>query len=117
MRRIRKHAALVAKYDVPVLLLGESGTGKEVLAMFLHRLSTRANRTFMKVNCAAVPSELLESELLGYEVGAFTGATKAKPGKFEQCDGGTFCSTRLAKCRRRCKPKCSTYCKIDNSPG
>jgi DNA-binding NtrC family response regulator len=90
MRRIREQAAVVAKYDVPVLLLGESGTGKEVLAMFLHLSSTRANRPFMKVNCAAVPSELLESELFGYEVGAFTGATKAKPGKFEQCEGGTL---------------------------
>ena len=90
MRRIREQAAVVAKYDVPVLLLGESGTGKEVLALFLHRYSTRANRPFMKVNCAAVPSELLESELFGYEAGAFTGATKAKPGKFEQCDGGTL---------------------------
>ena len=90
MRRIRERAAAVAKYDVPILLLGESGTGKEVLALFLHRSSTRANRPFMKVNCAAVPSELLESELFGYEAGAFTGATKAKPGKFEQCDGGTL---------------------------
>jgi DNA-binding NtrC family response regulator len=90
MRRIRAQAAVVAKYDVPVLLLGESGTGKEVLALFLHRFSSRANRPFMKVNCAAVPSELLESELFGYEAGAFTGATKAKPGKFEQCDGGTL---------------------------
>src|SRR5208337_3554935 len=75
---------------VPVLLLGESGTGKEVLALFLHRSSSRAHRPFMKVNCAAVPSELLESELFGYEAGAFTGAAKAKPGKFEQCDGGTL---------------------------
>jgi len=90
MRRIREQAAVVAKYDVPVLLLGESGTGKEVLALFLHRFSARANRPFMKVNCAAVPSELLESELFGYEAGAFTGATKAKPGKFEQCNGGTL---------------------------
>ncbi len=90
MRRIREQAAVVAKYDVPVLLLGESGTGKEVLALFLHRFSTRADRPFMKVNCAAVPSELLESELFGYEAGAFTGAVKAKPGKFEQCDGGTL---------------------------
>jgi transcriptional regulator with PAS, ATPase and Fis domain len=81
---------MVAKYDVPVLLLGESGTGKEVLALFLHRSSNRANRPFMKVNCAAVPSELLESELFGYDAGAFTGANKAKPGKFEQCDGGTL---------------------------
>jgi DNA-binding NtrC family response regulator len=90
MRRIRDRAAMVAKYDVPVLLLGESGTGKEVLALFLHRSSNRANRPFMKVNCAAVPSELLESELFGYDAGAFTGAYKAKPGKFEQCDGGTL---------------------------
>ncbi len=90
MHRIRELAAVVAKYDVPILLLGESGTGKEVLSLFLHRLSHRASRTFMKVNCAAVPSELLESELFGYEAGAFTGASKAKPGKFEQCDGGTL---------------------------
>jgi DNA-binding NtrC family response regulator len=90
MRRLREQAVVVAKYDVPILLLGESGTGKEVLALFLHRFSTRSNRPFMKVNCAAVPSELLESELFGYEAGAFTGATKAKPGKFEQCDGGTL---------------------------
>ena len=90
MRRIREQAALVAKYDVPVLLLGESGTGKEVLATFLHRLSARADRPFIKVNCAAVPSELLESELFGYEPGAFTGAIKAKPGKFELCDSGTI---------------------------
>src|SRR6201987_4696203 len=90
MRKIRSQAALVARVDIPVLLLGESGTGKEVLARLIHKLSQRAHRTFLKVNCAAVPADLLESELFGYEPGAFTGATHAKPGKFELCNKGTI---------------------------
>jgi len=90
MRKIRSQAALVANVDIPVLLLGESGTGKEVLARLIHKLSPRAHRTFLKVNCAAVPADLLESELFGYEPGAFTGATHAKPGKFEICNKGTI---------------------------
>jgi two-component system response regulator AtoC len=90
MRRIRSQVAQVANVDVPVLLLGESGTGKEVLARLIHKLSPRVHRTFLKVNCAALPAELLESELFGYEAGAFTGAMRPKPGKFEQCDKGTI---------------------------
>src|SRR5467141_3133416 len=90
MRKIRSQSALVANVDIPVLLLGESGTGKEVLARLVHKLSPRAHRTFLKVNCAAVPADLLESELFGYEAGAFTGATHAKPGKFELCNKGTI---------------------------
>jgi two-component system, NtrC family, response regulator AtoC len=90
MKKIRAQAALVANVDIPVLLLGESGTGKEVLARLIHKLSPRAHRTFLKVNCAAVPADLLESELFGYEAGAFTGATHAKPGKFELCNKGTI---------------------------
>jgi DNA-binding NtrC family response regulator len=90
MRKIRSQAALVANVDIPVLLLGESGTGKEVLARLIHKLSPRAHRTFLKVNCAAVPADLLESELFGYEPGAFTGATHSKPGKFELCNKGTI---------------------------
>ena len=90
MRQLRAHAMQVAKFDFPVLILGESGTGKEVLAHLIHKYSDRAHRTFLKVNCAAVPSELLESELFGYEPGAFTGANKAKPGKFELCNKGTL---------------------------
>ena len=90
MRKIRSQAALVANVDIPVLLLGESGTGKEVLARLIHKLSPRAHRTFLKVNCAAVPADLLESEPFGYEPGAFTGATHAKPGKFELCNKGTI---------------------------
>jgi len=90
MRKIRSQSALVANVDIPVLLLGESGTGKEVLARLIHKLSPRAHRTFLKVNCAAVPADLLESELFGYEAGAFTGATHPKPGKFELCNKGTI---------------------------
>lgn len=90
MRKIRSQAALVANVDIPVLMLGESGTGKEVIARLVHKLSPRAHRTFLKVNCAAVPGDLLESELFGYEAGAFTGANHAKPGKFEICNKGTI---------------------------
>lgn len=80
----------VASLNVPVLLLGESGTGKEVLAQLIHHRSPQAGKPFVKVNCAALPAELLESELFGYEAGAFTGAVKAKPGKFETARGGTI---------------------------
>jgi transcriptional regulator with PAS, ATPase and Fis domain len=90
MREIEAQAQLVARSDIPVLILGESGTGKEVVAMYTHQMSRRAGKMFLKVNCAAMPADLLESELFGYEQGAFTGATKSKPGKFELCDGGTI---------------------------
>ncbi len=90
MRKLRSQAALVANVDIPVLMLGESGTGKEVMARLIHKLSPRAHRTFLKVNCAAVPADLLESELFGYDAGAFTGANHAKPGKFEICNKGTI---------------------------
>jgi DNA-binding NtrC family response regulator len=90
MRKLRSQAALVANVDIPVLMLGESGTGKEVVSRLIHKLSPRAHRTFLKVNCAAVPADLLESELFGYEAGAFTGANHAKPGKFELCNKGTI---------------------------
>src|SRR5271168_2468180 len=90
MRTLRSQAALVANVDIPVLMLGESGTGKEIMARLIHKLSPRAHRTFLKVNCAAVPADLLESELFGYEAGAFTGANHAKPGKFELCNKGTI---------------------------
>ncbi len=97
MRRVRQQLAQLADVDVPVLIVGESGTGKEVAARLLHRLSRRARKVFLKVNCAAVPADLLESELFGYEAGAFTGATRSKPGRFELCDGGTLLLDEVAE--------------------
>ncbi|MBU0945100.1 MAG: nif-specific transcriptional activator NifA [Proteobacteria bacterium] len=80
----------VAPSRATVLLLGESGTGKELVARAIHEASKRKNKPFIKVNCAALPENLLESELLGHDKGAFTGATTAKPGRFEMADGGTI---------------------------
>jgi two-component system nitrogen regulation response regulator NtrX len=85
-----EQAARVAKSDARVLLLGESGTGKELLAAAIHRDSPFSNGPFVKVNCAAIPTELLESELFGHEKGSFTGATALRRGKFELADGGTI---------------------------
>lgn len=90
MRAIRQQVGMLSKADVSVLITGESGVGKEIVAQLLHRHSKRAGRQMLKVNCAALPADLLESELFGYEAGAFTGAMKSKPGKFELCDGGTI---------------------------
>jgi two-component system, NtrC family, response regulator AtoC len=82
MQKIRNELRLVADLNIPLLILGESGTGKEIVARLVHQYSKRRHAPFMKVNCAAIPSELLESELFGFETGAFTGAKCAKPGKF-----------------------------------
>jgi two-component system response regulator AtoC len=89
MLRIMDIARRVAQTDVPILILGESGVGKDVLASYIHRHSDRAHGPFVRVNCAALPAELLESELFGYDQGAFTGAGRSKPGKFELADHGT----------------------------
>lgn len=90
MLKIYETVRLLAPVDVPVLILGESGVGKDIVANLLHMHSMRAQHPFVSVNCAALPSELLESELFGYEAGAFTGAVKAKPGKFEIANRGSI---------------------------
>ncbi len=90
MREIREIIEQVADTDITVLIRGESGTGKEVVARALFQLGNRRSRPFVKVNCAALPSELLESELFGFEKGAFTGAQKRKLGKFEYANQGTI---------------------------
>jgi two-component system, NtrC family, nitrogen regulation response regulator NtrX len=88
--RVVEQAGQVARSDARVLLLGESGTGKELIAAHIHRQSPFASGPFVKVNCAAIPVDLLESELFGHEKGAFTGATAGRRGKFELADGGTL---------------------------
>ena len=90
MMEVKTTIEQVADTTATVLVRGESGTGKEVVARMIHSESSRVERPFVKVNCAAIPHELLESELFGYEPGAFTGATRQKLGKFEQANGGTI---------------------------
>ncbi len=90
MLKVCRTIEKVAPVDATVLLLGESGTGKEVLARAVHELSPRAAKRFVAINCAAIPENLLESELFGYEKGAFTGAARQTKGKIEYADGGTF---------------------------
>jgi two-component system, response regulator FlrC len=89
-RRLAELARRVAASDCTVLIVGESGTGKEVLARYIHRNSSRANKPFIAVNCAAIPETMLEAILFGYERGAFTGAQATHAGKFEQAQGGTL---------------------------
>jgi two-component system response regulator AtoC len=90
MKEIQVVVGQIGWSEVPVLIQGETGSGKEVLARELHAQSPRANKPFLKLNCAALPSELVESELFGYERGAFTGAFQRKAGKFEIAEGGTI---------------------------
>jgi two-component system, NtrC family, response regulator len=90
MQAVCRKVEKVAPAEVSVLILGESGTGKELFARAIHNLSGRGSKRFMAINCAAIPGELLESELFGYEKGAFTGAAKTTPGKVECADGGTL---------------------------
>jgi two-component system, NtrC family, response regulator len=90
MQRLCHTLEKIARTDVTLLITGESGTGKELLARALHDLSPRVHGRFVAINCAAIPENLLESELFGYEKGAFTGAVKTTPGKIELADGGTL---------------------------
>ena len=97
MRAIRQSVERVGVTSAPVLIAGESGTGKDVLARLLHGISPRRNRPFIKVNCAAIPAMLMESELFGYEPGAFTGANRSKPGMVELAQGGTLFLDEIAE--------------------
>jgi transcriptional regulator with GAF, ATPase, and Fis domain len=88
--KVKEMIERVAPTDARVLITGENGTGKELVARWLHEKSQRAGMPFVEVNCAAIPSELIESELFGHEKGAFTSAIKQRKGKFEQAHGGTL---------------------------
>ena len=90
MRLVYEQVTQVARTNTTVLLRGESGTGKEMIAHAIHYNSLRASKPFVKISCAALPNTLIESELFGYEKGAFTGAQTRKKGRFELADGGTL---------------------------
>src|SRR5262249_1138714 len=90
MRKLRSQAELLAQVDVPLLIAGESGSGKETVARLIHKLSVRSGFPFLKVNCAALPADILEREFFGYESHTFSGPVRTKPGKFEMADKGTI---------------------------
>ena len=98
-------AEQVASSDASILITGESGTGKEVLARFVHRKSARADKPFISINCAAIPDNLLESELFGHEKGSFTGAIARRVGKFEEADGGTLLLDEISEMDVRLQAK------------
>lgn len=105
MARVVKLAQQIAGSDASVLITGESGVGKEVMARFLHEKSKRASKPFVSVNCAAIPENLLESELFGHEKGAFTGAVARRIGKFEEADGGTLLLDEISEMDVRLQAK------------
>jgi transcriptional regulator with GAF, ATPase, and Fis domain len=97
LRGVMERIELVSKSDVPVLIFGETGSGKEVVARAIHNGSPRAERPFIRVNCGAIPHELIDSQLFGHEKGAFTGATETRQGWFERADGGTLLLDELGE--------------------
>lgn len=105
MKDVAALAERVAPSEASVLITGESGTGKEVMARFIHQKSNRANKPFVAVNCAAIPENLLESELFGHEKGAFTGAVARRIGKFEEADGGTLLLDEISEMDVRLQAK------------
>jgi two-component system nitrogen regulation response regulator NtrX len=105
MKRLREAIAKAAPSNSTVLIRGESGTGKELVARAIYKNSTRADKPFVKVNCAAIPEELIESELFGHEKGSFTGAVDKKIGKFEQADGGTIFLDEIGDMSHRTQAK------------
>jgi DNA-binding NtrC family response regulator len=105
MERVVKLAEQIARSEASVLITGESGTGKEVLARYVHQRSTRKDKPFVSVNCAAIPDNLLESELFGHERGAFTGAVARRIGKFEEANGGTLLLDEISEMDVRLQAK------------
>ncbi len=115
MRKVFDFIRRVAPTDSTVLIQGESGTGKELVAHALHRNSSRAERPFVAINCAAIAETLLESELFGHEKGAFTGAAALKKGKVEVAEGGTLFLDEIGELPPACRPSCCASCRNMNS--
>ena len=105
IRKVLEQVTIVARTDATVLLHGETGTGKELIAQAIHNLSSRRQRTFIRMNCAAIPAGLLESELFGHEKGAFTGALVQKKGRFELADGGSLFLDEIGDISLELQPK------------
>ncbi len=105
LQKVLEQVAIVAPTDSTVLLHGETGTGKELIAHAIHNLSSRRDRTFVRMNCAAIPSGLLESELFGHEKGAFTGALMQRKGRFELADGGSLFLDEIGDISLELQPK------------
>ncbi len=99
LRSVMERVEIVAPSDMPVLILGDTGTGKEVVARAIHQRSSRAGKPFIRVNCGAIPPELIDSQLFGHERGSFTGASDQRKGWFERADGGTSFWMRSGNCR------------------
>ena len=117
MLKVCRDVEKLAATNVPVLLLGESGTGKEALAQALHDLGPRAKQPFVAINCGAIPENLLESELFGYERGAFTGAVKQTIGKIESANHGTLFLDEIGDLPHRCRSSCCGSCRTRSSSG
>lgn len=109
MREVLAQVEMVAATDCPVLLQGETGVGKEVIAAMIHERSMRGDHALVKVNCAAIPSGLLESELFGHERGAFTGAMAQRIGRFEMADKGTLFLDEVGDMSTEVQPKLGQY--------
>src|SRR3990170_1624131 len=105
LRRVIEQIAQVAPTDSTVLIQGETGTGKELVARAIHDRSPRRERPLVRINCAALPRELVESELFGHEKGAFTGATQQRRGRFELADGGTIFLDEVGELPLETQPK------------
>ena len=114
LRRVLKQVETVAPTDSTVLIYGETGTGKELIARALHNLSSRKSNAFVKLNCAAIPTGLLESELFGHEKGAFTGAIAQRIGRFELAHRGTVFLDEIGEIPWSCSPSCCGSCRSAN---
>jgi transcriptional regulator with GAF, ATPase, and Fis domain len=115
LESVLDHVEQVAPTDSTVLIEGETGTGKELIAHAIHNASQRCGSAFIKVNCAAIPLDLLESELFGHEKGAFTGAIARKIGRFEMADKGTLFLDEVGDIPPGCSRSCCVCCKSRSS--